>query len=105
MHLRLGLVTAGTALAAAVFLFAFYANGFALETDPASVIRGSLGVAIDDLDPGSRLGSLCFLLNGAGLLVLAAIALIPGGRKVSRAKRTPRDADSSGYSERSPGAG
>jgi hypothetical protein len=118
MHLRLGLITAGAAIAAAVFLSAFYATGFALETDPASVIRGSLGVPIEDLDPGNRLGALCFLLNGAALLFFAAMVLFLGRNKFSGKKIAPRwlragypglvhdgDGEPSGHPERSPGAG
>jgi hypothetical protein len=90
MHLRPGLVIAGAAIFAGVFLSASYAPGLALETDPASVIRGSLGVPIDDLDLGKQLGALCFLLNGALLLFFAAIAVFLGGRKFSGEKIAPR---------------
>jgi hypothetical protein len=87
-------VTAGAAIAGA-FLLVFSTAGFALETDPASAIRGSLGIPIGDLDLSNQAGLLCFLLNGGMLLLVAGIALFLGGKRTERPVSRPLMASSS----------
>jgi hypothetical protein len=45
------------------------------EVDPASAVRGSLGVSLEDLVFSSRAGASVFLLNAGFALVFAAVAI------------------------------
>jgi hypothetical protein len=45
-----------------------------VEADPASAVRGSLGVSLEDLSLGNSLGKLVFLLNGGFALLFGALA-------------------------------
>jgi hypothetical protein len=57
----------------------------ALEADPASAVRGSLGVALENLSLSDDLGKLVFLLNGGFTLLAGAVACIA----VTRRHREP----------------
>ena len=61
---------------------ALSAPASASEIDPASAVRGSLGVSLDELAFGNGAGTAVFLLNAAFALVFAAVAI--------RASRTSR---------------
>jgi hypothetical protein len=52
----------------------------AVETDPASAVRGSLGVSLENLSLGSNLGKLVFLLNGGFALLSGAFACFAAAR-------------------------
>jgi hypothetical protein len=43
-----------------------------VEADPASAVRGSLGVSLENLGLGNNLGKLVFLLNGGFVLLFGA---------------------------------
>jgi hypothetical protein len=45
----------------------------AVEADPASAVRGSLGVSLENLSLSNDLGKLVFLLNGGFALLSAAL--------------------------------
>jgi uncharacterized membrane protein len=68
-----------TAVPAAVTLVglvsALSAPASASESDPASAVRGSLGISLEDLMFGSGAGSTVFLLNAAFLALFAAFAI------------------------------
>ena len=64
---------------------ALSAPASASETDPASAVRGSLGVSLDDLVLSSGAGATVFLLNAGFVLVFAAIC-IAAGRERSRTR-------------------
>ena len=68
-----------TAVPAAVMLLglvsALGAPASASESDPASAIRGSLGVSIEDLVFSHGAGATVFLLNAGFALAFAAICL------------------------------
>jgi uncharacterized membrane protein len=64
---------------------ALSAPASASESDPASAIRGSLGVSIDDLVLSNGAGATVFLLNAGFVLLFAAIC-IAVRRKDSKAK-------------------
>jgi hypothetical protein len=64
---------------------ALSAPASASESDPASGIRGSLGVSLDDLAFGHGAGATVFLLN-AGFLLLFAAVCIAVRRKDSKSK-------------------
>ena len=51
------------------------------EIDPASAVRGSLGVSVDELVFGTGAGASVFLLNAGFALVFAAVAI--GARRRS----------------------
>jgi hypothetical protein len=64
---------------------ALSAPASASEVDPASAIRGSLGVSLDDLGIGA--GATVFLLNLGCALVFAAICIAvrradPGAKRI-----------------------
>jgi uncharacterized membrane protein len=61
---------------------ALSAHASASEVDPASAVRGSLGVSIDDLALSSGAGASVFLLNAGFFLLFAAICVA-----VRRARR------------------
>src|SRR5271168_3141736 len=46
----------------------------AVEADPASAVRGSLGVSLENIGLGNNLGDLAFVLNGGFALLSCAIA-------------------------------
>jgi hypothetical protein len=52
----------------------------AVEADPASAVRGSLGVSLEDLSLGNNLGKLVFLLNGGFALLFGAFACFAAAR-------------------------
>jgi hypothetical protein len=76
-----------TAVPAAITLVglvsALSAPASASEADPASAIRGSLGVSLDDLAFSSGAGATVFLMN-AGFALLFAAVCIAVGRADSR---------------------
>jgi hypothetical protein len=86
-----------TAVPAAVTLVgwvsALSAPAAAGEADPASEVRGSLGVSLDDLLLSNGAGASVFLLN-AGFVLLFAAVCIAVRRKDSTAKRLPFRASS-----------
>jgi hypothetical protein len=47
----------------------------ATEADPASAVRGSLGVSLDDLAFGQGAGATVFLLNAGFVLLFAAVCI------------------------------
>ncbi|MGO9930903.1 MAG: hypothetical protein ACLPV8_03695, partial [Steroidobacteraceae bacterium] len=57
---------------------------FAQEIDPASALRGSLGVSLADLSISNHFGALSFFLNGV-------FALLSGAMAVFLVARTGRD--------------
>jgi len=58
----------------------------AVEADPASAVRGSLGVSLESLSLSSNgLGKLVFLLNGGFALLSGVVA----GIAVTRRQREP----------------
>jgi hypothetical protein len=46
----------------------------AVEADPATAVRGSLGVSFDNLSLSNNVGKLVFLLNGGFALLFGAFA-------------------------------
>ena len=64
---------------------ALSAPASASEADPASAVRGSLGVSLDDLVLSSGAGATVFLLN-AGFLLLFAAVCIAARRRDSKPK-------------------
>jgi hypothetical protein len=68
-----------TAVPAAITLVglvsALSAPASASEADPASAIRGSLGVSLDDLAFSNGAGATFFLLNAGFALVFAAVCI------------------------------
>src|ERR1700727_234036 len=52
------------------------------EIDPASAVRGSLGVSLDELVFGNGAGASVFLLNAGFALVFAAVAIRARRRKL-----------------------
>ena len=62
----------------------------AVDADPATAVRGSLGVSLENLSLSNNLGKLVFLLNGGFALLAGAIACFA----VNRHPREPiRDHD------------
>ncbi len=63
-------------------------SAFAQEIDPASAIRGSLGVSLSNLSVSNHFGVLSFFLNGGFALLCAALAvfLVARSRRDRRAK-------------------
>jgi hypothetical protein len=64
---------------------ALSAPSSASESDPASAVRGSLGVSLDDLAFGHGAGATVFLLNAVFVLLFAAVC-IAARRKDSKPK-------------------
>ena len=52
-----------------------------VEADPASAVRGSLGVSLEDLSLSNKLGKLVFLLNGGFALLFGAFACFAAARR------------------------
>lgn len=61
----------------------------AVPADPASAVRGSLGVSFENLSLGSKAGKLVFLLNGGFALLCCAFACFAVFRQ--HRKRIPDD--------------
>ena len=75
------------ALTAFFFAASLMISGVAsaqVEADPASAVRGSLGVSLENLSLGNHLGELVFLLNGGFALLFGLLAVILGRRRSSR---------------------
>jgi hypothetical protein len=64
-----------TVLFVAASFMAFSTAHAAVDADPASVVRGSLGVSLENLSLNSNFGELTFLLNGGFALLFGAVAL------------------------------
>jgi hypothetical protein len=81
-----------TAVPAAITLVglvsALSAPASASEADPASAIRGSLGVSLDDLAFSNGAGATVFLLN-AGCALLFAAVCVAVRRKDSKRRHVP----------------
>ena len=75
------------ALITVFFAASFMVSGMApaQEVDPASAVRGSLGVSIENLSLKNDLGKLVFLLNGGFALLSGAVACFA----VTRHRREP----------------
>jgi len=72
------------ALTALFFAASFMVSGVAsaqVEADPASAVRGSLGVSLESLSPDNHLGELVFLLNGGFALLFVAFACFAAVRR------------------------
>jgi hypothetical protein len=81
LHLRsIGAI----ALSAGVLLLLVALKTPAAELDPASAVRGSLGVSLEDLSLTNHFGRAAFLLNGGFALLFGALA---GFAFVSRRRR------------------
>lgn len=66
---------------ATVFLFlTLDGSAFAESIDPASAIRGSLGVSLASLSFSDHLGALSFVLNGGFAVLCGAIAVCLAAR-------------------------
>jgi hypothetical protein len=61
----------------------------ASELDPASAVRGSLGVSIEDLALSNGAGASVFLLNAGFALFYAALAIALIRRSNSNARHVP----------------
>jgi hypothetical protein len=68
---------------------ALCAPASASELDPASAVRGSLGVSLDDLMFGHGAGPSVFLLNAGFALLFAAVAIGAQRHKSSGAGHIP----------------
>ena len=66
---------APAALTLVGLLSALSAHASASEVDPASAVRGSLGVSLDDLTLSSGAGTTVFLLNAGFFLLFAAVCI------------------------------
>jgi hypothetical protein len=86
-------VAAASAVAVTVvglFVAAPHAMAVASAFDPASAVRGSLGVSLDDLDVKNTIGELTLYVNGALAVlfgIFAAIAARANARMRNAAKR------------------
>ncbi|HEX4860064.1 MAG TPA: hypothetical protein VFV07_02425 [Rhizomicrobium sp.] len=89
--MRLHFYTAVPAAVALVGLVsALSAPASASEPDPASGIRGSLGVSLDDLVFSHGAGATVFLLNGGFALLFAAVCIAVRSKdSKSRGTRIP----------------
>jgi hypothetical protein len=59
------------------------------EVDPASAVRGSLGVSVDELVLGGGAGAAVFLLNAGFALMFAAVAIGARRRNPRRGRHIP----------------
>ena len=59
------------------------------EIDPASAVRGSLGVSLDDLSFSHGAGAAVFLLNAAFLVAFAVLAIRVRRANSRRLKHVP----------------
>jgi hypothetical protein len=73
LHLK-SVVTVAIASATVAILFAEIVPAAAAEIDPASALRGSLGVSLGDLSLSSNFGRVSLLLNGGFALLFGALA-------------------------------
>jgi uncharacterized membrane protein len=88
--MRLDFHTAVPAAVALVGLVsALSAPASASEVDPASAVRGSLGVSLDDLVFSTGAGTTVFLLNVGFALAFAAICIAVRRADPHRAERMP----------------
>ena len=84
---------ASTVLLVAASFMVFGVAHAAVEADPASAVRGSLGVSLENLSLSSNFGELAFLVNGGFALLSGAFACFA----VARRHREPsRDHDQFG---------
>ena len=67
-------LTGAIASAAVALLFSKISASAAIEIDPTSAFRGSLGASLGDLSLSDNLGRLAFLLNGGFALLFGAFA-------------------------------
>jgi len=74
-------------------VFAPGAHASASEIDPASAVRGSLGVSLDDLSASA--GTTVFLLNVGFALVFAALCIAVRRADARKRKHIPLRAGSS----------
>jgi len=74
---------------------ALSAHASASEADPASAVRGSLGVPLDDLVLSSGAGTAVFLMNAGFALVFAAICIAVRRANSRKGKHIPFRASSS----------
>lgn len=93
MRRQLSIVPASAIALSTVLLIVleFHASAVAAAIDPATVVRGSLGVSLQDLGINSTVGHLSFYLNGGLALLfgaLAAIAVRSSVRKRNAAQPT-----------------
>jgi hypothetical protein len=93
MNRQLSVAAASAVAVTVVGLFFVDPQALAVATalDPATAVRGSLGVSLEDLDINSTIGGLTLYLNGALALVFgvfAAIVVRTNTRKRNAAKRT-----------------
>jgi hypothetical protein len=72
---------ASTVFFVAASFMAFGVAHAAVEADPASAVRGSLGVSLDSLSPSSNFGELAFLLNGGFALLFGAVVFFAVARR------------------------
>jgi hypothetical protein len=77
-------LTSLAAVGVSVLMFSEFAP--ALAVDPASAVRGSVGVSLEELALNTPLGALSFGLN-AGLLLLSGVLAIYFARVNSRARK------------------
>ena len=59
------------------------------EADPASAVRGSLGVSLDDLVFANGAGATVFLINAGFVLVFAAICFAARRSDARKGRRIP----------------
>lgn len=87
-----------TAVPAAISLVglvsALSAPASASESDPASAIRGSLGVSLDDLAFSNGAGATVFLMNAGFALLFAAVCIAVRRADSRTAKHLPFRASS-----------
>jgi hypothetical protein len=73
---------------------ALSAHASASEVDPASGVRGSLGVPLDDLTLSNGAGATVFLLNAGFFLLFAAICIAVRRADARKGKHIPFKAGS-----------
>ena len=77
------------AAAAVLAALGVSASASAADVDPASAVRGSLGVSIGDLSLDTSLGAAVFFLNAGCVLLFVAIALTLKRAKPHSSLRIP----------------
>jgi hypothetical protein len=93
MHLHIH-AAAPAALSLIGLASALSAHASASEVDPASAVRGSLGVPLDDLTLSSGAGVTVFLLNAGFFLLFAAICVAVRRAHLHKGKHIPFEAGS-----------
>jgi len=86
MRVHLPSIVTCAVVLTAISLFFLEVKVPPVETDPASGVRGSLGVSLEDSDLNGNLGRLSFLLNGGFALLSGAFACF----LVAKPRRNPR---------------